>query len=59
MQNIISHSDQQKIWEEKHKNPYVLLLMDSNDASPFPQKKEAGCSSDFLVRIGFKKGSFV
>jgi SAM-dependent methyltransferase len=33
MKNVISHSDQQKIWEEEHKNPYVLLPMDSNEAS--------------------------
>ena len=32
MKNI-SHTDQQKIWEEEHKNPYVLLPMDSNEAS--------------------------
>lgn len=30
---MITHEDQQKIWEEEHKNPYVLLPMDSNEAS--------------------------
>src|SRR3989344_287445 len=30
---MITHEDQQKIWEEEHKNPHVLLPMDSNDAS--------------------------
>lgn len=27
------HNDQKKIWEEEHKNPSVLLQMDSQDAS--------------------------
>lgn len=29
----ISHQDQQRIWEEEHAHPQVLLPMDSNDAS--------------------------
>jgi SAM-dependent methyltransferase len=29
----VSHADQQKIWEEEYKNPYVLLPMDSHEAS--------------------------
>lgn len=29
----ISHEEQQKLWDEEHKKPYVLKQMDSDDAS--------------------------
>ncbi len=29
----ISHAEQQEKWEEEHKNPHILLPMDSHDAS--------------------------
>lgn len=33
MQKEITHQDQQRIWDEEHQNPTVLLQMDSKDAS--------------------------
>lgn len=33
MQREITHEDQQRIWDEEHQNPTVLLQMDSRDAS--------------------------
>ena len=31
--NKITHEQQQKIWDDEHKNPYVLKQMDAQDAS--------------------------
>ena len=61
MKNI-SHADQQKIWEEEHKNPYILLPMDSNEASSGVSlfwdwlKAEGGAENSRGIEMGCGKG---
>lgn len=57
----ITHEKQQQIWDEEHKNPYVLLQMDSDEASGgviqfFDWLKEKGQQPSKGIELGCGKG---
>lgn len=59
--NKISHSEQQKIWDDEHKKPHVLLQMDAEDPSGgivkfFNFLKEKNLSNLIGIEMGCGKG---
>jgi SAM-dependent methyltransferase len=59
--NTFNHEDQQRIWDEEHKNPNVLLQMDSEDASSGVVKfwdflKSKNLESSKGIEMGCGKG---
>ena len=59
--NSITHEEQQKIWDEEHKNPLVLKQMDSRDASSGVSKfydflNGQGVTSGTGIEMGCGKG---